>query len=43
MQPKSGYNQEKYDANYDSIDWSSTRKKTNANNKANKQKSSKEK
>jgi hypothetical protein len=26
MQPKKGYNQKKYDENYDSIDWSSTRK-----------------
>jgi hypothetical protein len=26
MQPKKGYDQKKYDANYDSIDWSKTRK-----------------
>ena len=27
MEPKKGYNQKKYEANYDGIDWSSTRKK----------------
>jgi hypothetical protein len=26
MSPKKGYNQKKYDENYDSIDWSKTRK-----------------
>lgn len=26
MEPKKGYNQKKYEANYDGIDWSSTRK-----------------
>jgi hypothetical protein len=26
MQPKKGYDQKKYDANYDLIDWSKTRK-----------------
>ena len=26
MKPKQGYNQKKYEENYDSIDWSSTRK-----------------
>jgi hypothetical protein len=26
MQPKKGYDQKKYDKNYDSIDWSKTRK-----------------
>jgi len=26
MQPKKGYNQKKYDSNYDLIDWSKTRK-----------------
>ena len=25
MEPKKGYNQKKYEANYDDIDWSSTR------------------
>jgi len=25
MQPKKGYDQKKYDKNYDSIDWSKTR------------------
>jgi hypothetical protein len=34
MQPKAGYNQKLYDQNYDEIDWSSTRKKSNENNKA---------
>jgi len=27
MEPKKGYNQKKYEANYGDIDWSSTRKK----------------
>ncbi len=27
MEPKKGYNQKKYEANYADIDWSSTRKK----------------
>ena len=27
MKPKQGYDQKKYEANYDSIDWSKTRKK----------------
>ena len=26
MEPKKGYNQKKYETNYDDIDWSSTRK-----------------
>lgn len=26
MKPKQGYNQKKYEENYDNIDWSSTRK-----------------
>jgi hypothetical protein len=26
MEPKKGYNQKKYEANYNDIDWSSTRK-----------------
>lgn len=28
MTPKKGYDQKKYDDNYDGIDWSSTRKKS---------------
>jgi hypothetical protein len=27
MQPKKGYNQKKYEENYDGIDWSATRTK----------------
>jgi hypothetical protein len=38
MQPKAGYNQKKYDENYDSIDWSKTRNKKYENNKTSKQK-----
>lgn len=33
MEPKKGYNQKKYEANYDDIDWSSTRKNTNNKDK----------
>ena len=33
MQPKKGYDQKKYEANYDDIDWSSTRKNTNNKDK----------
>jgi len=29
MEPKKGYNQKKYEANYNDIDWSSTRKNKN--------------
>lgn len=32
MEPKKGYNQKAYDANYDEIDWSSTRKKSECKN-----------
>ena len=39
MQPKQGYNQKLYDKNYDEIDWSSTRKKKNENNKTTNKKS----
>lgn len=28
MKPKQGYDQKKYEENYDDIDWSSTRKKS---------------
>jgi len=31
MQPKKGYNQKAYENNYDSINWSSTRNKSKAN------------
>jgi hypothetical protein len=39
MQPKAGYNQKLYDQNYDDIDWSSTRKQSDENNKTAKKKS----
>jgi len=38
MQPKAGYNQKKYNENYNSIDWSKTRNKKYENNKTSKQK-----
>lgn len=31
MKPKNGYNQKKYEENYDEIDWSSTRKTKSQN------------
>lgn len=36
MQPKAGYNQKAYEENYDSIDWSSTRKSYDNNKTVNK-------
>jgi hypothetical protein len=31
MKPKQGYNQKKYESNYDEINWSKTRKKKSQN------------
>lgn len=36
MKPKAGYNQKAYETNYDSIDWSSTRKSYDNNKTVNK-------
>ncbi len=36
MTPKKGYDDKKYKANYDTIDWSSTRKKKTSGKKSKK-------